>query len=161
MADYEDITFTLEEIESADTGESNLSDEGQEILSEELHDDIDFGNRPIQTFLESAANTASFGITDKGISLLGEEFEKGLRERRERHRGATGLGVGLGVIGPALLSGGSSLLGSAGAAGRAGMAIGKAARGAGAGMAAAAKVGKYGEKLTTAAMNKLIKEVTK
>ena len=158
MADYEDITFTQEEIESANTGESNLSDEGQEILSQEIHDEIEFGNRPVQTFLESAANTASFGITDKGISLLGEEFEKGLRERRERHRGAAGLGVGVGIIGPAVLSAGSSLLGSAGAAGKAGLAIGKAAKGAGAGMAAAAKVGKYGEKLTTAAMNKLIKD---
>ena len=115
MSDYEDITFSQEEIESADFKDSNITEEGTEVLGSQLQDEVEFGNRPIQTFLESAANTASFGVTDKAVSLLGEEFQKGLRERRERHRGATGLGVGAGVIGPAILSGGSSLVAKAGA----------------------------------------------
>ena len=145
MSDYEDITFSQEEIESADFKDSNITEEGTEVLGSQLQDEVEFGNRPIQTFLESAANTASFGVTDKAVSLLGEEFQKGLRERRERHRGATGLGVGLGIIGPALLSGGSSL-------------VAKGATGAGAGMVAAAKLGNYATKLTTAGMKKLVKD---
>jgi len=145
MAEFEDVTFTQEDIESANLKDSNVSEKGTEELVGQIEDDIEFGDRPIQTFLESAANTMSFGITDQGISALGPEYEKGLRERRERHKISGGLGVGAGVIGPAILSGGSSLLAKAGA-------------GAGSGMAAAAKLGNYATKLTTAGMKKLIKD---
>jgi len=145
MAEFEDITFTKEEIESSDLKDSNLSDQGTEELVGQIEDDIEFGNRPIQTALESAANTMSFGITDQGIAALGPEYEKGLRERRQRHKLASGVGVGVGILGPALLSGGGSL-------------VGKAAQGAGSGMASAAKLGNFAEKLTTAGIKKLVKD---
>ena len=138
-------TFTPEEIEAADWKDSTLSDKGTEEVVGQLKDEIEFGDRPIQTALESLADTFSFGITDQAISALGPEYQKGLRERRERHKLATGIGMGIGIVAPAILSGGSSLLATA-------------AKGAGSGMAIAAKTGRFAERLTTAGMKKLVKD---
>lgn len=65
-----------------------------------------YGDRPIQTALESGLSTATFGLSD----YLGGE---GLRERRERNEGAALVG---GIAGAFVPTGAGGLLSSAGRA---------------------------------------------
>ena len=72
-------------------------------------------------------------------------LKKLLRERRKRNEGAAIAGEVTGIVGPALFSGGSSLLA-------------KGAGAAGKGVATAAKAGSAVEKLTATGLKKLIKD---
>lgn len=84
MADlFEEETFTPEEIEAVDWKDSTLSDKGTEEVVGQLEDEIEFGDRPIQTALESLADTWSFGITDQAISALGPESKRIKRKKRK------------------------------------------------------------------------------
>lgn len=75
-----------------------------------------YGNSPITAGLEGAARGASFGLSDFVLpSVLGVSSE-GLRERKERNATAATVGEVAGMVGPALLSGGASAAGEAGAA---------------------------------------------
>lgn len=67
-----------------------------------------FGDSPIQTALERAAGAASFGLTDFAASKLAPHYAEEMAKREEYNPGAAFLGEAAGVVGPALLTGGTS-----------------------------------------------------
>lgn len=107
-----------------------------------------YGNSDARTFLESAASSITFGLSDQAYAALGDDFKEALRERRKRNETSALAGEVTGIVAPMLLSGGSSLLA-------------KGAGVAGKGVATAGKVGLAAEKLTTKALTGLIKETGK
>lgn len=68
-----------------------------------------YGDSPLQTGLERAAGSASLGLTDFAASKLAPEYAKQMALREELNPIAATIGEVAGVVGPALLSGGSSL----------------------------------------------------
>lgn len=74
------------------------------------HVDIaNFGDSPLQTGLERAASAATFGATDFIASKLEPAYAENMRKREELNPVAAVVGEIAGVVGPALVSGGSSL----------------------------------------------------
>lgn len=72
--------------------------------------DIDtFGDSPLRTGLERAASAATFGITDFVANKLEPKLASDMQKRAEYNPIAAGVGTAAGVVGPALLSGGTSL----------------------------------------------------
>lgn len=72
--------------------------------------DVDlYGDSPLQTGLERAASAATFGATDFIASKLEPEYAKRMQMREELNPGAAITGEIVGVVGPALLTGGTSL----------------------------------------------------
>lgn len=61
----------------------------------------------LQTTAEAAARSATLGISDYALTALGADPE-GLREREARNEVAAGVGTAIGIIAPALLTGGAS-----------------------------------------------------
>jgi len=115
-------------------------------VSEEIDLQEKYGDSGIRTAVEAAGSSLTFGISDQIISKWGgEEAREALRERRERNEGAATIGEIGGIVGPLLLSGGSSLLGRA--AGKSTLLL-KGAAGAGEAV----------EQLTVKGLNKLIAE---
>lgn len=122
-----------------------LQPEQDALFDEELAKEKEFGNKNIQTAVESAASSATFGLSDQLLTKTGLTTPEALRERRIRNQEADIAGEIAGVVGPALLSGGTSL----------------AAKGASAGVGAVAKAGLAAEKLTAKALKKIIKDTGK
>ena len=68
------------------------------------------GNEAL-TFAEGAASGASFGLSDRLlVGALGDEYRKNAEGRAETNPHVRGAGVAAGVIAPALLTGGESLI---------------------------------------------------
>lgn len=122
--------------------EGPLSSEDIESIDKEIALEEKYGDSGVRAAVESAISSATFGLSDQGISALGPEYQEALRERRERNEGEALFGEITGIAGPLLLSGGTSLLGRG---------IAKV----GLGLKGAAKVGKGVENLTTKGLNKL------
>ena len=135
-------------LESFNKVQGPLSEEQIDFVEKNVEMDKKYGDSSIRTFLESAASSATFGLSDQAYAALGDDFKKALRERRKRNDLAAFGGEVTGIVGPALLSGGSSL-------------IAKGAGVAGKGIATAAKAGSAVEKLTASGMKSLIKETGK
>lgn len=125
--------------------ESVLSVEENEAFNEELEKEKKFGDKGLRTALESAASSASFGLSDQVLVASGAATPEELRERRIRNKEADVAGEIAGVVGPALLSGGTSL----------------AAKGLASGVKGAAKAGLAAEKLTASALKKILKDTGK
>ena len=123
--------------------EGPLDEEQLSSIAEETKLQEKYGDSPVRAFLESAASSASWGLTDQAVARLGPEFKEALRERRKRHEAASLTGEVTGIVAPALFSGGSTLFAK-------GMGL------AGKGVATASKVGKSVEKLTTKGLNKIL-----
>lgn len=130
---------------------AGLSDPQQELFDQELELEQKYGDQTLRTFAERAASSASFGLTDqiavKGAKALAgeqaaEEMQKGLAEREARNREAAISGEVAGIVGPALLSGGTSL----------------GAKVAASGVKSAAKAGMAAEKITAKALAKVIND---
>ena len=124
-----------EYLKSFNKVEGPLSEEQIDFVEKNVEMDEKYGDSSIRTFLESAASSATFGLSDQAYAALGDDFKEALRERRKRNELAAFGGEVAGIVGPALLSGGSSLLA-------------KGAGVAGKGIATAAKAGTTVEKLT-------------
>ena len=122
-----------------------LSQDQLDYVEKNLELDEKYGNSNVRTFVESALSSATFGLSDQAYAALGDDFKEALRERRKRNKGAAVAGEVTGIVGPALFSGGSSLLA-------------KGAGAAGKGVATAAKAGSAVEKLTATGLKKLIKD---
>ena len=137
-----------EYLKSFNKVEGPLSEEQIDFVEKNVEMDEKYGDSSIRTFLESAASSATFGLSDQAYAALGDDFKEALRERRKRNELAAFGGEVAGIVGPALLSGGSSL-------------IAKGAGVAGKGIATAAKAGTTVEKLTASGMKSLIKETGK
>lgn len=131
--------------ESASMQTAEISPEQNEAFNEEIEKERKYGNQALRTGLESAASAATFGLSDQVLTKTGLSSQEELRERRIRNQEADIAGEIAGVVGPALLSGGSSL----------------AAKGVGAGVKGAAKAGLAAEQLTASTLKKLIKETGK
>ena len=134
-----------EYLKSFNKVEGPLSEEQIDFVEKNVEMDEKYGDSSIRTFLESAASSATFGLSDQAYAALGDDFKEALRERRKRNELAAFGGEVAGIVGPALLSGGSSLLA-------------KGAGVAGKGIATAAKAGTTVEKLTASGLKKLIKD---
>ena len=134
-----------EYLKSFNKVEGPLSEEQIDFVEKNVEMDEKYGDSSIRTFLESAASSATFGLSDQAYAALGDDFKEALRERRKRNELAAFGGEVAGIVGPALLSGGSSL-------------IAKGAGVAGKGIATAAKAGTTVEKLTASGLKKLIKD---
>ena len=120
-----------------------LGAEDLEFIEEESELEEKYGDSNIRAAVESAASSATFGLTDQAIAALGPEYQEALRERRERNEASALTGEIAGIALPALFSGGSSLAAK-------GMGV------AGKGIATAAKAGVAIEKLTAKGLNKFI-----
>ena len=68
-----------------------------------------FGDSPLQTGLERAASSATFGLTDFAANVVAPEYAKEMAKREEYNPGAAIVGNVAGVVVPTLLSGGTSL----------------------------------------------------
>ena len=87
-----------------------MSDEDYEFIKEEADLNEKYGGSGFRTAIESGLSSLSFGLTDQAYAALGDDFKKALRERRKRNEGSALFGEIAGIVGPALFSGGSSLL---------------------------------------------------
>ena len=125
-----------------------LTEEQLDFVDENEKLDEKYGGSGVRTFLESAASSITFGLSDQAYAALGDDFKKALRERRKRNEGAALAGEITGIVGPALVSGGSSLLAK-------GVGV------AGKGVATASKAAKAAERLTASGMKSLIKDTGK
>ena len=134
-----------EYLKSFNKVEGPLSEEQIDFVEKNVEMDKKYGDSGLRTFLESAASSATFGLSDQAYAALGDDFKQALRERRKRNEFSALGGEIAGIVGPALLSGGSSLLA-------------KGAGVAGKGIATAAKAGTTVEKLTASGLKKLIKD---
>lgn len=87
-----------------------------------------YGDNELEAAAGAAANASTFGASDVLLKQLGVPEER-LRESRERSPASAAAGTVTGVVGPALLSGGSSLVAKAAAKTPIGLSIaaGKAA----------------------------------
>lgn len=125
-------TQTLSNGEEIINSEGIISDSEAQNIADEAMLEQEFGDSNIRTFAESAASSASFGLTDQAlVALGGEEMRKALRERRKRNTEAALAGEIAGVVAPALASGGSSVVAKGAASGvkaaaKAGLAVEKA-----------------------------------
>ena len=142
----------LEEIATEQTpaqqeaSENVLTEKELERVSKEIELERKYGNKDLRTFVESAASAASFGLSDQAlVKYGGEEMKEALRERRQRNQEAALAGELTGVVGPAALSGGSTI----------------AAKGLSAGVKTAAKTGSAVEKLTAKQLAKLVHQTGK
>lgn len=79
-----------------------------QALEEELKLEQAYGGRPGEAFAGAALSEMSFGATDALARAAGVPAER-LREVREREAAATTAGELTGIVGPALVSGGTSL----------------------------------------------------
>lgn len=71
--------------------------------------DVDtYGDSPLQTGLERAAGSATLGLTDFIASKVAPHYAEEMAKREEYNPTAAFLGEAAGVVGPALLSGGTS-----------------------------------------------------
>jgi hypothetical protein len=103
---FDDIVSDASAIESGDTVE--LLDEN--ILDAEIAKDVKYGDSALEAAAGSALSAATLGLSDQAlVNTFGVSPER-LRETRERSSIAAGAGTALGVIGPALVSGGTSAL---------------------------------------------------
>lgn len=136
----EDINATSSSSPSSNT--SPITPEEDAAFTEEIEKEKEFGDSPIRTGLESAASSATFGISDQLLVKTGISSKEELRERRIRNKNADIAGEIAGVVVPALLTGGTSA----------------AAKGAAAGVTAAAKTGLKAEALTASFLKKVLKE---
>ncbi len=130
--------------EVTDSGvEGPLAPDQVEFVEKDTALEEKYGDSGFRTLLETAASSATFGLSDQAIAKLGPEYQEALRERRKRNEGAAITGEVAGILGPALFSGGSSLLA-------------KGAGAAGKGVATAAKAGAAIERLTAKGLQKTI-----
>lgn len=74
-----------------------------------------YGDSALQTGLERAAGAATFGISDFITSKIAPQIAHDMAKREEYNPTAAIGGEAIGTVGPALLSGGTSLLGKAAA----------------------------------------------
>ena len=149
LAAYQKIDeeYQAKKAQGAEVAEQEIfSEADEEWMDNQDRLEKKYGDSPWQAFAESAVSSASFGLSDQVGKALG--FGEALRERRQRHELAAGLGEVTGIVAPLLLSGGSSLLA-------------KGAQAAGKGVATAAKAGQVVEKLTAKGINKLLAETGK
>lgn len=85
-------------------------------LEQELKKESQFGSRPIEAALGSAASAATFGLSDAALVEAGVSPER-LREVRDRESTASTLGTAAGIVGPALATMGTSTAAQAAGAG--------------------------------------------
>lgn len=117
---------------------NNLPDLDLTSLEEELRQEEKYGDRPLEALGSSALSSATFGLSDKVLVDAGADPEE-IAEVRRRSPVASGVGTVGGIVGPALLSGGTSL----------------AAKGASAGIRGATAVGSVAEKAALAGLKKI------
>lgn len=77
-------------------------------LQEELRKEKLYGDKSLEALVGSAAATATFGASDVLARAMGVPAER-LAEVREKSPVSSGVGTGLGIAVPAVLSGGESL----------------------------------------------------
>jgi hypothetical protein len=142
------VTITAEDIDAVE-GIKNPEPKIDPTISQQFDRELEleqkYGDSSLRTFAESAASAASFGLTDQALIATGATTQEALRERRARNDNAALAGEIAGVAGPALLSGGSSII----------------AKSTAAGVKGAAKAALATEQLTAKALKKLIGETGK
>lgn len=94
-----------------------------------------YGDSPVRTAIESAASTATFGLTDKVIGAVSEGGTEGLRERRKRNTAGAVVGTVAGAINP-FGAGGLAAKGGAAVAGKVAARAGQGLKGRAAAAAA-------------------------
>ena len=77
-------------------------------IDEEIRKEAAYGDKPVEALLGSAASAATFGLSDRALVNAGVDPER-LRETRERAPyAASEIGTGVGILGPAIATMGSS-----------------------------------------------------
>ena len=95
-------------IGSDEAGEALSKDE--QTIVEEIELEKKYGDSAFRTAMERAAGSASFGISDQVLKNVVDGGDEALRERAKRNKKSALAGEIAGVLGPALVSGGGSLL---------------------------------------------------
>jgi len=163
MVDETNYENPLKEIEDAERASMDMSDVSDGLasksemdeafgpdydaaLQEELHLREEYGDNTaaLRNFAERTASSASLGLSDYAlVKAFGPEMAEALKHRKRMNRKTTLGGEVTGVLGPLLLSGGSS-------------ALAQGAKIGGAGVVASAKAGLALENLTAQGMKKLL-----
>ncbi len=92
-----------------DNNTSNIPTLDLNALERELRLEAEYGDRPLEAFAGEAASAATLGASDVLLTEALDISPERLRETREREPGMAALGTVAGVVGPALVSGGTSL----------------------------------------------------
>ena len=132
--------------EQKEAAQNILTDDQIKNIEKEVELEKKYGDKNLRTFVESAASSASFGLSDQAlVAYGGEETKEALRERRQRNEEAALAGEMAGILAPSMLTGSTNLL----------------AKTAAAGVKTAAKAGTAVEKITAKQLAKLISETGK
>ena len=72
-------------LESFNKVQGPLSEDDLDFVEKNIEMQEKYGDSNIRTFLESAASSATFGLSDQAYAALGDDFKEALRERRKRN----------------------------------------------------------------------------
>ena len=138
----ESIIKSAQALDVNDSGESAslISQEQQSAIDNEIDLEEKYGDSSLLAGTLGAARGATFGLSDVAAKATGLTSEEALRELDERNEAASTIGEIGGVIAPALLSGGTSL----------------GAKAVSAGVSTAAKAGLAAERISAAALQRII-----
>lgn len=126
-------------------------------IQNDIEDYKKYGDDALRTFAESAASSATFGLSDQAQVKLGISTPEELRKRAEINPIASGTGQAAGIITPIVASGGTSLVAKG---------IQAAGKGVLAAESASVAAGKVAEKALASALKstsnkKIAKEIVK
>lgn len=133
--------LTEEQIDSA-LQKDDMNGVDLAAVQNEINDSVKYGDNAAKTAVLSGLSAATFGLSDQVLVKSGAMKAEDLRKLKEQNPDSALLGEVTGVVGPAILSGGTSL----------------AAKTASAGVKAASKAGAATEKVVSKMLNKAIKE---
>lgn len=142
-------TVTPEEIAEYRTRGSavqKLSQVDNQSVVNSINDEDKYGDRELETALGSAASSATFGLSDQFLTKVVKAYTpEELKKLREQNKIGDVGGTGLGIIVPAIASGGTSL-------------AAKGASKVGAGVLAAERAGLAAEKVSEKLLAKVLQD---
>jgi hypothetical protein len=101
-------TMTDEQLDAA-LAEPVTSPVDIQSIQNDINDYKKYGDSELRTAAENAASGATFGLSDQAQIKLGLATKEDLRKRAEQNPISAGFGQAVGVVAPALLTGGESL----------------------------------------------------
>jgi hypothetical protein len=163
MVDETNYENPLKEIEDAERASMDMSDQSDELASKaeveetfgpdyevalqeelKLRDEYGDNTAALRNFAERTVSSASLGLSDYAlVKAFGPKMAEALKQRKRLNKKTTFGGEVTGVLGPLLLSGGSS-------------ALAQGAKIGGAGIVASAKAGLALENVTAQGIKKLL-----
>jgi len=89
---------------SADTPVNTVRAVDEAQLQADLQNEAEFGDSALRTAAESAASSATLGLSDFILANMSAKAKKGLQQRRELNPVSGAIGTGAGIVVPAILA---------------------------------------------------------